>query len=221
MRIGLVKDGWPYICGSLAVGIILAGVGGLLNSPALVSGGAAVGFILFGFMAYFFRDPERVPVVAEGDFVSGADGLVRAVEVIQEDKYLKTETVRISVFLSPLNVHVNRTPMAGRVTDLAYAPGKHVLTLNNEASEVNEHSSILIVGDRTRCLVRQIVGPLVRRVVYWLKIDQSLALGDRIGLMKFGSRLDMYFPKSDVTIKVKKGDRVRAGLTVVASLKND
>ncbi len=111
--------------------------------------------------------------------------------------------------------------MGGTVKDLAYTPGRHLLTLQNAASEYNEHSSILVEGLRTRCLVKQIVGPIVRRVVYWLTLEQSLEKGERIGMMKFGSRLDMYFPKSDVRVVVKKGDRVQAGLTVVAMIEKD
>jgi phosphatidylserine decarboxylase len=150
--------------------------------------------------------------------VAGADGLVRAVEDIREEKYLKADCVRISIFLSPFDVHVNRSPLSGVVRDLAYTPGRHLLTLRNAASEFNEHSSILIEGDRTRCLVRQIVGPVVRRVVYWLRLEQRIGRAERIGMMKFGSRLDMYVPRADVRVLVKKGDRVYAGVTPVAAV---
>jgi phosphatidylserine decarboxylase len=108
--------------------------------------------------------------------------------------------------------------MAGQVEFLDYTPGKHFLTIQNAASEYNEHSNILIQGKASRCLVKQIVGPIVRRVVYWLQLGQSIGKGERIGMMKFGSRLDMYFLYSDVQVVVKKGDRVRAGETVVALL---
>ena len=111
--------------------------------------------------------------------------------------------------------------MAGQVTALQYTPGRHLLTIDNAASEVNEHSSILIKGKETQCLVRQIVGPIVRRVVYWLSLDQEIGAGERIGMMKFGSRLDIYFPASDVDVRVKKGERVQAGLSVIACLKKE
>ena len=116
-------------------------------------------------------------------------------------------------------MHVNRSPMAGKVSALAYTPGKRLFTFQDAASERNEHSSILIEGQNTRCLVKQIVGPVVRRVVYWLHMDQELGQGDRIGIMKFGSRMDIYFPASEVEVLVKKGDKVRAGETIVAKLK--
>lgn len=221
MRLPIVKDGWPLIIGPLAVG-------GLVGAGCQWAGWGrpavwfwAAGVLVSAFMVYFFRDPERVAPDDANALVAGADGLVRAVETVREDRYLKTEAVRISVFLSPFNVHVNRSPMGGTVTDLAYTPGRHLLTLQNAASEYNEHSSILVEGPRTRCLVKQIVGPIVRRVVYWLQLEQSLGKGERIGMMKFGSRLDMYFPKADVRVVVKKGDRVQAGLTVVAMIEKD
>ena len=144
--------------------------------------------------------------------------MIRAVETVQEDRLMKCECVRISIFLSPLDVHVNRAPLAGKVTQLGYTPGKHLLTIQNAASEYNEHSTILIEGERTRCLVKQIVGPIVRRVVYWLEMNQVLEKGALIGMMKFGSRLDMYFPKADVDVMVQKGSVVRGGETVVAVL---
>lgn len=180
---------------------------------------AALGIVLVLFMIYFFRDPER-PQVADGSVVvSGADGWVRCVEEMPEDKFLGTQCVRISTFLTPFDVHVNRAPIAGTVKALAYTPGKHLLTIQQAASEFNEHSSILIEGRRTRCLVKQIVGPIVRRVVYWLDENQQLSIGERIGMMKFGSRLDVYLPVADVNILVKKGDRVFAGKTAIARVK--
>jgi phosphatidylserine decarboxylase len=218
VQISIVKDGWPLIVGCAVVPALLA-----VSCYALGWQGAAIGLMVAGvvlsaLMAYFFRDPERVVPADPGALVAGADGLVRAVEIVREDQHLKAETVRVSIFLSPFDVHVNRSPMAGQIEFLDYTPGKHILTIQNAASEYNEHSSILIEGKASRCLVKQIVGPIVRRVVYWLTLGQSIGRGERIGMMKFGSRLDMYFPKSDVQVVVKKGDRVRAGETVVALL---
>ena len=218
MKMRFVKDGYPLIYGPLLV--FGLGAWGCFKMDWALAGHvcAWIGILLALFMLYFFRDPERVSTAGSGELLAGADGLIRAVEKVREERYLKTECWRISVFLNPFNVHVNRSPMAGQVKGLAYTPGRHVLTMQNSASEVNEHSSIYIEGEKTRCLVKQIVGPVVRRVVYWLDMDQTIGRGDRIGMMKFGSRLDMYFPSQDVKILVKKGDRVKAGLTVVAAL---
>lgn len=187
--------------------IILASVAGLLTVAAVL------------FMVYFFRDPDRPALPDASVVVSGADGWVRAIEHITEEKFMNTPCVRISTFLTPFDVHVNRAPIAGTVKALDYTPGKHILTIQQAASEFNEHSSILIEGRRTTCLVKQIVGPIVRRVVYWLSPDQQLAVGERIGMMKFGSRLDVFLPTADVNVLVKKGDRVFAGITAIARIK--
>lgn len=215
----IVKDGWPLIIGPLVVAGVAGGLLAVSGHPAAAVWVASVFGVVGAFMVYFFRDPERAVPADPNVMVAGADGLVRQVEIIQEQRFLNVETVRISTFLSPFNVHVNRTPMGGTVRHLSYTPGRHLLTIQNASSERNEHSSILVEGKDTRCLVKQIVGPIVRRVVYWLDMGQSLEKGDRIGMMKFGSRLDMYFPAADVRVVVKKGDRVRAGETVVAVLK--
>lgn len=213
----LAKGAWSHI---LAGEVLVAGGIALFVFNHRIAGMAllALGAVVTAFMVYFFRDPERRPAVAEDLLLCGADGWVRNVDTLPEKKYLNCDCVRVCTFLTPFDVHVNRTPMAGTVTKLDYTPGRHVLTIQQAASEVNEHSSILIEGDRTRCLVRQIVGPIVRRVVYWLDEGQKIAKGERIGIMKFGSRLDVYFPADEVEVLVKKGDRVFAGITPLARI---
>lgn len=215
----IVRDGYSLIIGFPAVGVVLG-----LVAQRWVGNGLALAFYLLGlagclFMLYFFRDPERVPECADDEFVSAADGVVRSVELIEETRFLKCPTVRISVFLSPFNVHVNRHSMSGVIREAGYTPGRHLLTLDPRSSEVNEHSSILVEGERTSCLLRQIVGPIVRRVVYWQEAGARVEKGERLGMMKFGSRMDVYFPAADVEAAVKRGDQVLAGLTVVARLK--
>lgn len=216
MRIPIVKDGWIWILGPVAVGGPSGGWAWTAGLTALAVALWALSGIISLFMLYFFRNPERTPPAGENLVIAGADGLIRSVEDIEEKRFIKGPATRISIFLSPFNVHVNRSPIGGTVQALEYVPGRHFLTYDNRASELNEHSAILIEGAATRCLVKQIVGPGVRRVVYWLQLDQKLAAGDRIGMMKFGSRLDMIFPRGEVEVTVRKGDRVRAGLTVVA-----
>lgn len=215
----LVKDGYIYIVGG-TLGLVL--LGALLYgfvSPVAGVPLYALAFINFLFMLYFFRDPERISPADDQLVVSGADGTVRSVEVLEDEKYLGFTAVRISVYLSPFNVHVNRLPLAGKVEKLAYIPGKHLLTASNASSEFNEHSSILITGEQIPCLIHQIVGPLVRRVVYWLSEGQELNKGDRLGIMKFGSRLDVYLPADKVAVVVSPGDNVEAGLTPIAKIK--
>jgi len=201
----------------------------LIGAGVLVhqAGSASWAFTLYGagilfaaFMAFFFRDPQRVSPPDGNALVAGADGRVRSIERIPEQGLLGREAVRISIYLSPWDVHINRAPLGGVVEALRYTPGKRLFTIQDAASEHNEHSSILIRGEATSCLVKQIVGPIVRRVVYWLQPNQTLQKGERIGLMKFGSRLDMYFPADEVEIRCRPGDTVRAGETIVAMRKD-
>jgi len=190
---------------------------GMAWSGAVVSGAAFAVFFTCYFL-YFFRDPERVPPEDESSIVAGADGIIMRITELREDNLLKADVVRISIFLNLFDVHVNRSPISGTVRFLDYFPGKRFFTFQEKSSEFNEHSSILVEGKTTKCLINQIAGPVCRRVVYWLTLGQELKKGDRIGMMKFGSRLDMYFPKADVTVVAGKGDRVRAGETVIAKL---
>ncbi len=203
------------------IGIMaFVGAGAGLVLHAIMSGAA---FILLGTacLLFFFRDPNRIPPSDSAAIVSGADGRVMSITRLDENRYLKAECVRISVFLSIFDVHVNRAPMAGQARFMGYFPGKKVFAFREKASELNQHNMILIEGERTRCLVSQIVGPVARRVVYWLNhaSPTSVRAGDRIGMMKFGSRLDVFLPASEVGVVVKPGDRVRAGETIIAVIK--
>ena len=219
MYIPVVKEVLPFFFGSLVV----FGLLGLIFRRVQWKRTAWVFFLLgvitAGYMLYFFRDPQRTSPSDPNVIVAGADGVVMSVKDIREDTYLKTDAVRISIFLSLFDVHVNRAPIEGKIAFLGYFPGARFFTFDEKSSEFNQHNSILIEGPQTRCLVNQIVGPVARRVVYWLKLDQMVQKGDRIGMMKFGSRLDMVFPKADVDVVIKPGDRVQAGLTVVATMK--
>jgi len=182
---------------------------------------AAPAMVCIAYLLFFFRDPERTPPGDKTAIVAGADGRVSSVMHLREDAFLKTDCVRISIFLSLFDVHVNRAPLAGQSAFLGYFPGKHLFTFQEKSSDVNQHNKILITGAGTRCLVCQIVGPVCRRVVYWPDHDKvvSVAMGERIGMMKFGSRLDMYLPADEVDVICRPGDTVRAGETVVARAK--
>lgn len=219
--IPVVKDGWPWIIVPLVICVVLFWSATLSGAGrVLMSGVGGLSLIVSLFMLYFHRNPERSPSQDPDIVLAGADGLIRRVEQMPEPDYISGDAVRISIYLNPFNVHTNRTPIAGTVKKLWYSPGKHLLTIRNAASEHNEHSNIFIENDRTRCLVRQIVGPIVRRVVYWLKEGQSVRAGEVFGMMKFGSRLDTYLPADQVAeVCVKPGDKVTAGITVVARLK--
>lgn len=179
---------------------------------------AVIGLV---YLMYFFRDPNRTPPGDADVVVAGADGTVAAITNVYEGGYLRTNCVRISIFLSLFDVHVNRAPISGKSTFLGYFPGKRLFTFQEKSSEVNQHNKILIEGEHTRCLVNQIVGPVCRRVVYWPSHDKAVdvAVGDRIGMMKFGSRLDIYLPVDSVDVVARRGDTVRAGETIIARMK--
>lgn len=187
---------------------------------ALMSG---VAFALLGTVCLllFFRDPDRTPPPDTAAILSGADGRVMSVTRLAENTYLNAECVRISVFLSIFDVHVNRSPLSGYSKFIGYFPGKKLFAFREKSSELNQHNKILIEGLQTRCLIAQIVGPVARRVVYWPSHETPVPVkaGDRIGMMKFGSRLDVYLPTASLEIIVKPGDRVRAGETVIARTK--
>ncbi|MDP2990370.1 MAG: phosphatidylserine decarboxylase [Kiritimatiellota bacterium] len=219
MYIPVVKEVLPFFIGSLVVFGLLGLIFRRFQWKRTARAFFLLGVIAACYMLYFFRDPQRTAPSDPAAIVAGADGVVMSIKEIREDEYLKTDAVRISIFLSLFDVHVNRAPIAGKIAFLGYFPGARFFTFDEKSSEFNQHNSILIEGPQTRCLVNQIVGPVARRVVYWLKLDQMVQKGDRIGMMKFGSRLDMLFPKANVTVVIKPGDRVQAGLTVVAVIK--
>jgi phosphatidylserine decarboxylase len=220
--IKLAPEGYPYIFGSLLITVI-ASVFLIWNWK---SGSYNFTFyllfftscFLFGltiFMAFFFRDPERKIPEGEGLFVSPADGKVILIKDIYEKDYLKSDTKEISIFMSPLNVHVNRAPCDGNVSIIKYSPGRFKAAYKDEASIKNENIVMVLDGKEGRVLVRQVAGFLARRAVCKAKIGDVLRRGERYGIIKFGSRLDVYLPK-DVKITVKLGEKVKAGETVIA-----
>jgi phosphatidylserine decarboxylase len=193
--------------------------------------------VLIGYFFWFFRDPERTPPADPSAIISAADGVVARIIELDRPAFeaaaakagLQAEELgafgtgavtRISIFLSLFDVHVNRMPIDGRSRFLGYFPGKHVFTFDEKSSDVNQHNSILVEGTTTACLVNQIVGPVCRRVVYWLPHDETVNVtkGQDFGMMKFGSRLDMYFPADTVSLSIKVDERVRAGESVIGHL---
>lgn len=212
----------PFLLGSAAFGMIIC----LILLLSGVKGGTSmfVGLLManisVAYMLFFFRDPDMATPSDPGLVVAAASGkLAKIVEVYEKD-YLKTDTIRISIFLSLFDVHVNRFPIGGKSTFLGYFPGRRLFTFDEKSSDVNQHNSIMVEGEGTACLVTQIVGPVCRRVVYWLNHDKPATVrrGQRFGMMKFGSRLDMYFPKGDVEVLGRVGEQVTAGKTIIARI---
>jgi phosphatidylserine decarboxylase len=202
------RAGLPFIAGALVPAVALAGARRY---------GWATGFAALGaFFAYFFRDPERRIPAGEGLVVSPADGRVVIAGPADPRWSPPGHWKQITIFLSPMDVHMNRTPVGGTVTKVEYREGKFLPAYKEDANQ-NELNEIWIDHRGTPVVVRQIVGVLARRIVCRVVEGQTLARGERIGLMKFGSRMDVFLP-ADAVILVRVGEHVVAGETVLARL---
>ena len=207
----MVKDGYSWVLVPLAAG--LAAGAAYLFWPALpLLALALVLLLLAAFMAYFFRDPQRAVPAESGLVVSPADGRVTRVERLSGEG-ADSPTV-VSIFLSPFDVHVNRAPIAGEVVDVTYTKGRFVAATSDNASLVNEQNALTIKGEKMTVVCKQIAGVLARRIVCWKRPGDSLELGERFGLIKFGSRTDLVLPRG-VEVLVKVGERVSGGVTVI------
>lgn len=202
--------GWPFIGVALVLGVIgTLAVGTFLG---------LVFFVLAGFFLFFFRDPDRVVTRIPGAVLSPADGRVMVAGPPTGEATPPGDWQQITIFLSPMDVHVNRMPIAGRVTKVRYHPGRFLPAYRADAGDLNEHTEVWLDHEGQTVVVRQIVGVLARRIVCRAKEGDSMLAGQRFGVMKFGSRMDVFVPvPSEVTVKV--GDRVVAAETVIAKLR--
>jgi phosphatidylserine decarboxylase len=198
----MVRDGIPFVL----VPAVIAAVFAFFQIWIL----AVLFFLLAAFMAFFFRDPYRNIPTDDDIVLSAADGKVTRIEENERGKL-------VSVFLSPIDVHINRSPIEGKVTKVSYVAGKKSPATSNEASLVNERNSLTIEGEKMTVVCTQIAGILARRIVCWSKEGDNLELGQKFGLIKFGSRTDLLMP-AEVDVMVKIGDRVTGGETVIARL---
>ncbi len=198
----MVKEGIPFVL----VPIIIAAIFAFFQFWILAGFFVAVAL----FMAFFFRDPKRTIPTDTDIIVSAADGKVTRIEDRDNGKF-------VSVFLSPTDVHINRAPIAGRVVKVELFQGRKSPATSNEASQTNERNAITIEGEKMIVVCTQIVGILARRIVCWSKAGDNLELGEKYGLIKFGSRTDLLMPKN-TEILVKVGDRVIGGETIIGKL---
>lgn len=213
MRIPIAPEGWPFILGSLAVTAVLWFVDISIGFYSLFYPALSLSL----FIIWFFRDPERVIPEGDGAIVSPADGKVIIVEEVDEDRFLKSRAMKISIFMNVFNVHVNRAPASGRIVDIFYNPGKFFNASFDKASLLNEQNALLIEADNgKRYVANQIAGLIARRIVCRAKPGDALVRGARFGLIRFGSRLDVFLP-TDVKVKVKVGEKVSAGSSILAN----
>ena len=202
---------------TLAFIVVAAGVGLLaLEAPVLRIVVALAGLVLAGLVLNFFRDPERSVPSGNNIIVSPADGRVVVVKDLFEGEFLRADAVQVSIFMSPLNVHVNRFPISGTVGLFKHIEGKYLVAFNEKSSEENERTVIGVEGNGRKVLFKQIAGAVARRIVAPVTTGQRAVCGERFGMIKFGSRVDVIIPKGSV-IKVSLNDRVVAGETILAS----
>ncbi|MEM8599218.1 MAG: phosphatidylserine decarboxylase family protein [Bacteroidota bacterium] len=213
----LAPEGYALIGGAFLVALLLTVLGAFLGGPGWAL--AVLGALVLGFTVWFFRDPARTPPPDTATLLlAPADGKV--LEVVDEDEplYLGGPARRLSIFLSPLNVHVNRIPADGTIEYAEYFPGEYLVAWHPKASEKNERSTVgLVHPSGTQVLFKQIAGAVARRIVFYAKPGDTYRAGDRYGIVKFGSRMDVIVPPH-VTFDVAIGDRVTAGETVIGRL---
>jgi len=202
----MVRDGYYYGLGLIAAAVLLA----WLTRPAW----AILPFLLALFFLWFFRDPERAIPQEPGALVSPADGKVTDVSIVNTENGKKT---RISIFLSVFDVHVNRSPIAGVVRDVRYQRGKFLDARSPDCADQNEQNVVTVEGDGQRVVFKQIAGLLARRIVFSPRIGDPVGRGQRVGLIKFGSRTDVLFD-AGARVNVRTGDRVKGGFSVIAYL---
>jgi len=203
----VARAGYPFICVAAFTTAILALSG--LTTLTLI--GLVLTFCICG----FFRDPDRVIPAANNVVVSPADGKVITTGVVQSSPFLNTECMKISIFMSVFNVHVNRVPDNGRVKEISYYPGKFFSANLDKASQQNEHNAVSIEMENGQPLcVVQIAGLIARRIICHIKPEDQVRRGQRFGLICFGSRLDVYLP-TDIKLKVAVGDKVKAGTSIL------
>lgn len=204
----MARDGIIYVILPV-IALVIAAVSGYWY--------VAVGFALVAaFMAFFFRDPRRAAPSDADIIVSPADGRVTRVERLAPDDP-QSGTI-VSIFLSVFDVHINRAPVAGEITDVTYTRGRFVIATRADASLVNEQNALTIRNERVTIICKQIAGVLARRIVCWKRAGDSLKLGERFGLIKFSSRTDLILPSS-VEVEVEVGDRVKGGLTIIGRVR--
>jgi phosphatidylserine decarboxylase len=201
--------GWPFVVGAAGAALLSWVIG--------YSAVAAVCAIAAGFFLFFFRDPDRSVDAQPTDVLSPADGRVVVAGPADTDSSPPGSWLQISIFLSPMDVHVNRIPVSGSVTRVEYRPGRFLPAYRPHAASENERTEIWLDHEGQTIVFRQVVGVLARRIVCRVKPGARVDAGARFGVMKFGSRMDVFLPP-DATLRVSAGDRVLAAVTVVATL---
>jgi phosphatidylserine decarboxylase len=213
------REGYKIILVTL---LILAGVNiaiiSLLGDDHIVGRIAmAVSLVFFILIVQFFRNPGRNTIIDDKHVIAPADGTVVVIEEVEEPEYFKDKRRQISIFMSPINVHVNRNPISGLVKYAKYHPGKYLVAWHPKSSTENERTTVVIAGSRAEVLFRQIAGALAKRIVYYVKEGEQVQQGSEMGFIKFGSRIDIFLPLT-AKVNVILQQKTKGGETVIATL---
>lgn len=211
------REGYLIIFGVL---LLLCGLNILLSLvwPVLLLWLGVPSLVLLGLVVQFFRDPIRqIPSIDKSSIYAPADGQVVVIEEAEEMEYFKEKKLQISIFMSPLNVHVNRAAIGGTVQYAKYHPGKYLVAWHPKSSTENERTTVVIKNEKVEILLRQIAGAVARRIKYYVTPGQQLEQGQEFGFIKFGSRVDIFLPL-DAEVKVKIGQKVKGNVDVIAQI---
>lgn len=205
----ITKEAAPYLAGLIAAAAVLFFISKLLF---------AVAVLLLIFVMFFFRNPTRNISYDNHAVLSPADGRIQEISTEVENDFIKGEVVKISIFLSIFDVHINRIPVKGKITFENYRPGKYLPAFKEQASELNEKKSIGIENEKISVLVNQITGFIARRIICYRKKGDLVNQGEIYGIIKFGSCTEVLIPAEKVSLNVKVGDKVRGGLSVLGGI---
>lgn len=215
----LTKYGYSTLVKIIIISIVIIAVSFFIDDVLLKAVLIILPILFIIFSLNFFRDPERTPPEAENVVVSPADGKVLFVKEVDDNKYINQKAKQISIFMSPLNVHVNRIPISGKIEYLKYFKGNFIAAFEDKASEINERTEFGILSNYGKIFFTQVAGYVARRIIYEIKLGDSVITGKRFGMIKFGSRVDVVVP-FDWSEKVKKDDKVLAGETILFEYKS-
>lgn len=209
-RIPVAKEGYPFI--------FFAAFTTLIITLISCSWAAYLGLAITAFVLYFFRDPERFISEKEHIIVSPADGKIIAIEKVYDDEFLQDRAYKVSIFMNIFNVHVNRIPYSGRIRRILYSPGTFYSADSEKGALHNEKCATIVESDTgIKIAFVQVAGLIARRIVNWLECDDEVIKGERFGLIRFGSRVDIYVP-ADTALAIEKGMKVSAGETIIGYL---
>jgi phosphatidylserine decarboxylase len=210
------REGYPTLAFMAGVLFVLNGLMVRWLPPPVRRGLALVSALIFGLFVQFFRSPDRTIPDCAGCILAPADGTIVAIERVYEKEYFQTECLKISIYMSALNVHLNRVPVSGKVVYRRYHPGQYLVAFHPKASELNERNTLVIEADDSRVvLVRQIAGIMARRITSYPQVGDRVRAGDELGFIKLGSRCDVFLP-ADCQVRVTMQQKVKGGETILA-----